>query len=162
MIKLSADAKQAMVLKALNQKDRTVKEIAASHNVGYSTLQKWIKKHRDDAKISNKASVNQLPSRADQFKHILATAGLDEVAVGVYCREHGLYNFQINQWKELFMKQNSTEKNHAEQTELKALRAENKQLKQDIRRKDRALAETAALLVLKKKASLIWGEREDD
>lgn len=46
--------------------------------------------------------------------------------------------------------------------ELKALRNENKLLKQELRRKDSALAETAALLVLKKKATLIWGGLEDD
>jgi hypothetical protein len=46
-------------------------------------------------------------------------------------------------------------------TELKALRAENKLLKQELRRKNSALAETAALLVLKKKANLIWGVEED-
>jgi hypothetical protein len=50
----------------------------------------------------------------------------------------------------------------AAQETLRALRAENRELKKALRRKEKALAETAALLVLKKKAELIWGEREDD
>jgi transposase len=33
-------------------------------------------------------------------------------------------------------------------------------LEQELRRKERALAETAALLVLRKKAQAIWGEPE--
>ncbi len=49
-----------------------------------------------------------------------------------------------------------------ESAELKALRSENKRLKKDLNRKDKALAETSALLVLKKKADLIWGDPEDD
>jgi hypothetical protein len=46
--------------------------------------------------------------------------------------------------------------------ELKTLRQENRNLKKDLNRKDKALAETSALLVLKKKADLIWGDLEDD
>ncbi len=45
--------------------------------------------------------------------------------------------------------------------ELKALRAENNLLKKELRRKDSALAEATALLILKKKANLIWGVDED-
>ena len=46
--------------------------------------------------------------------------------------------------------------------EVKNLKKENKNLKKDLNRKEKALAETAALLVLKKKAQEIWGEPEDD
>jgi len=46
--------------------------------------------------------------------------------------------------------------------EMRALRQDNRALKKGVRRKDRALAETAALLVLKKKSAALWGESEDD
>lgn len=49
-----------------------------------------------------------------------------------------------------------------EKNELKALKEENKRLKRDLHRKNKALAETSALLVLKKKADLIWGELAED
>ena len=44
----------------------------------------------------------------------------------------------------------------------KQLRKENSTLRKDLNRKEKALAETAALLVLKKKAQAIWGEPEED
>jgi hypothetical protein len=47
-------------------------------------------------------------------------------------------------------------------SELQSLRAENLQLRREVRRKDSALAETAALLVLQKKTSLIWGDSVED
>ena len=50
----------------------------------------------------------------------------------------------------------------AEQAETRRLREQVKELKKQLRRKDKALAEAAALLVLKKKAASIWGEPEDD
>ena len=36
------------------------------------------------------------------------------------------------------------------------------ELERELRRKDKALAEAAALLVLRKKAAAIWGESEDE
>jgi hypothetical protein len=47
-------------------------------------------------------------------------------------------------------------------SELKLLKNQIKQLTQELNRKEKALAETAALLVFKKKANLIWGEDEAD
>jgi len=44
--------------------------------------------------------------------------------------------------------------------EIKQLKTENKALKKELNRKERALAETAALLVLKKKVHEIWGTDE--
>ena len=95
------------------------------------------------------------------MQHIIATASLDEAAIGVYCRERGLYTHQLEAWKTDFMKENNSKDHQALLAEMKVLRSENKMLKQDIRRKDRALAETAALLILKKKAEELWGDPED-
>lgn len=159
---LSEDSKQAIVQKALEQKGRKIKELAQLHNIGYSTLQKWVRRYRNNAKINTTVQMaHKELSQAEKFQHLMATASLDEVAVGIYCREQGIYSFQLKQWKEIFMTPKSVEKKQSELSELKSLRAENKALKREIRRKDSALAETSALLVLKKKAALIWGEAED-
>ena len=56
----------------------------------------------------------------------------------------------------------STTKKQDNLSELRALRIENKQLKKEVTRKNSALAEATALLILKKKADLIWGEPEDE
>lgn len=161
---LSLQAQQAIVKKALNRKGQSLVEIAESHNVGCSTLQKWIKRYRENDQngSNNSAHSKVIISRAECFKHLVATSNLDESALGAYCRKHGLYSFQLKQWKEEFMAKNNDQKTQKELTELKTLRAENKLLKQELRRKDSALAETTALLVLKKKANLIWGADEDN
>lgn len=167
MSKLSTEAKQAIIEKALAKDGRTVKEIAESYNIGCSTLHKWIRNNRNDGIIDSGKPVknSQELSLSERFKHLMITASLDETAVGIYCREHGLYGVQLTQWKEAFMTQQPAIKkqdNLALSAELKALRIENKHLKQDVKRKNSALAEATALLILKKKASLIWGEVEDD
>ncbi len=164
MRKLSAEAKQAIIDKVLARDGRTVVEIAKLHNISYSTLQKWIRKVRNGDIIDPVKSVkdNQALSLSERFTHLMATASLDETAVGIYCREHGLYAIQLTQWKEAFMTQKPDLKKQDNLTELRTLRLENKRLKQDVKRKNSALAEATALLILKKKASLIWGEVEED
>ena len=59
------------------------------------------------------------------------------------------------------MKTQQPNKNQALQSENKKLKNENKQLALELRRKEKALAEAAALLILKKKADLIWGVDEE-
>jgi transposase-like protein len=164
MSKISAEYKLAIVQKVLLKDGRTLREIAKTHNIPCSTLSGWVKRCQNndiiDSGSAAKATLNV--SSPEKFQHLMAVASLDEVGIGVYCREHGLYSFQLTEWKEAFMAQPKTDKQQSNSIELKALRLENKQLKQEIRRKDSALAETAALLVLKKKASLIWEEPVDD
>jgi transposase-like protein len=165
MTRLSEEAKKSIVEKALTRKGKGLAEIASLHNIGYSTLHKWIFKYKNsipDARSDNKSLGNTQFKRSDQLRHLLATATLDETALGAYCREHGLYSFQMQQWKNEFMSDDKNQKKQETHAELKALRAENKLLKKDLLRKDRALAETTALLVLKKKADLLFGVLEDD
>lgn len=164
MQRLSTSAKQRIIEKALSKDGRTLNEIAKAHNIGLSTLGKWLRKYRKNGTIKNQINgkMDQNLSISERFQHLMATASLNETEVGVYCRENGLYSFQLTEWKEDFMTQQNAEKEKTKLNELKELRAENKQLKQEIRRKDSALAEATALLILKKKAALIWGEAEDD
>jgi transposase len=150
--RLTKEAIESIVRKALSRGDKTLAEFASENGVGNSTLSKWLKKcqiQKHD-KISN---------RAEQFKHLQAIAGLDETAVGSYCRQHGLYSMQLKEWENDFMQPPSTDQKY--KAEISALRKRNAELERELRRKEKALAEAAALLVLKKKANAIWGEDED-
>jgi transposase len=160
---VSNETKEAIVKKVLGKQGLNLKIIAKQNNVAYSSLTKWIRQYQSGQ--INQATIHLHPktalSRKEKLQHVLATAPLDEQALGIYCRERGLYAMQLTEWKNEMTKDNHEQKNDALLVELKTLRLENKQLKQEINRKDRALAETAALLVLKKKANAIWGEPED-
>jgi len=65
----------------------------------------------------------------------------------------------IQQWKQDFAQGPTTK---LAKSDSKQLKQEIKQLQKELNRKDKALAETAALLVLKKKADALWGFNEDD
>lgn len=164
MVQLSAEAKEGIVQQALNRGSNTIESIARSNNVGLSTLQKWLRRYREGQPLAREDRVTNQPkglSRAEQFEHILSTHNLDEVSLGEYCRKHGLYSHQLTAWREELMSTNQTKTHTKHLSELKQLKDENKRLQRELNRKDKALAEASALLILKKKADLIWGVDED-
>ena len=95
---------------------------------------------------------------------MLETSPLNVAELAEYCRKKGLFAEQIEQWKQACMSANASAIEQEKQQKLQS-RADKKHIKRletDLRRKERALAEAAALLILRKKANAIWGESEDE
>jgi transposase len=95
-------------------------------------------------------------SPEEKLAMVIRCGGLSEEDANKLCREQGLYTHHIQQYKEEFVggvSSSAPEK----KSEAKHLRHENKVLKKELNRKDKALAESAALLVLQKKVNDIWG-----
>ena len=121
------------------------------------TLYKWRKAWRLQGEVvpaSEKEPEGW--SAADKFTVVLETAGLNATELSAYCRQKGLYPEQVDRWRQA--SQDANEKpvlTMKEQKKLEKLRAQDqreiKQLKQELRRKEKALAEAAALLMLRKK-----------
>lgn len=151
----------------------SVREVAETLGIGQSTLQKWIVKSRSQAfeSISNEGAVNvggmgkekrpQDWTPEEKLAMVIRCGALSEEAASKLCREQGLYPHHIQQWKEEFVGGVSASTPAKNTPETKHLRHENKALKKELNRKDKALAETAALLVLQKKVNDIWGSDED-
>lgn len=83
-------------------------------------------------------------------------------ALNAHCRMQGIYPHYIKQWKLDFINGNSPKQKAVSPSEIKTLKRENKSLIKELNGKDKALAETAALLVLKKKVHEIWGNDKDN
>ncbi len=103
-------------------------------------------------------------SSEEKFAVVLETATLNESELSEYCRKKGLYPEQVTEWKTACLKANSSSVDHrkALSEDRKRDKKAIKNLTKELKRKDKALAETAALLVLRKKAQAIWGDPEDD
>lgn len=100
-------------------------------------------------------------SSAEKFSVVMETASLNEVELSEYCRRKGLYPEQINAWRETCMQANTSVSPKVDRARLTTQSKQIKQLEAELRRKDKALAEAAALLVLQKKVRAIWEETED-
>jgi len=95
-------------------------------------------------------------SAADKFTVVLEAAGLNATERSAYCRERGLFPEQVSRWRQAAQDANAKPVlMMAEQKELEKLRAQDqrvtKALKKELQRKEKALAEAASLLVLRKK-----------
>ena len=103
-------------------------------------------------------------SSADKFAVVLETARMNEAELAEYCRSKGLFVEQVADWREACQQANAapSERSRELREQGKSDRKEIKQLKKDLQRKEKALAEAAALIILRKKAQAIWGEPEDD
>jgi hypothetical protein len=101
-------------------------------------------------------------SSADKFAVVVETAAMNEAERGEYCRQKGLYAEQIAAWRAACLQANANEavQSQAQRKQARQARQQIKQLERELRRKDKALAETTALMVLEKKARAIWGDGE--
>lgn len=111
-----------------------------------------------NAKKSDRYSASQ------KFAIVVQTAALNEAELAEYCRKKGLYPEQVKAWRT--QAEDALAGGAILGKELRVLKAADrkriKALERELRRKEKALAETAALLTLRKKAAAIWGEGEDE
>lgn len=167
----TASFKQQAVEKALGRRPGvTLGDLAEEWGVGRSTVQRWIRESRTTPAIktgypSEPMKTEKRPqdwSIDERLAMVITCGALDDVGVSELCREQGIYPYHVEQWKTDFAEGASDKDKISERTEAKQLKQENKELKKALRRKEKALAETAALLVLQKKMDAMWGNDEDD
>ena len=155
------------VEKVLSRSEETsIEDVAKSLGVGYSTLQKWMVQSRNHelelkTDLMTKEKRPQDWNLEEKLDIVIACGSLDETGINTLCREKGLYPHHLRQWKKDFTHGTTGSDKNSGQVQAKQLKQENKDLKKELRRKEKALAETAALLVLQKKVNAIWGNDED-
>lgn len=157
------DHKKAVIRK-LVESGLSLRQFAKLESINLSTLYSWRDKYlkAGSSLADSKSSDGWSPEQ--KFSIVLETASLSEIELSEYCREKGLYPEQIREWKQSCISGNQTQAQQRKQMaqERKADRKRIKELEKELKRKDAALAETAALLVLRKKLNAYWREDEDN
>jgi len=112
------------------------------------------------AKITDSKRPNDW-SAEDKLKVVMEASSLDDEQLGAFLRSKGLHQTHLDQWRSQMLNalQNGSSKKKSRRNNVDAKRI--RALEKEINRKDKALAETAALLVLKKKVQEIWGDEDD-
>ena len=130
---------------------QSVAQISAELGIHVVTLYNWRKAWRLQGEVVPASEKDPEGWGAtDKFTVVLETAGLNATELSAYCRERGLYPvLTLKEQKDL------DRRHQQDQREIK-------QLKQELRRKEKALAEAAALLLAAKKIQAFWGEDADD
>jgi transposase-like protein len=149
--------KDRAVARLLPPESAALEVVAREVGVGVGTLEKW----REDAQ--SRPARGRAWTAGARLEAVIATAAMSEAGKSAWCREHGVYPAELDKWRA------SATAALAEPEEARASpqatrqdRKRIKELERDLLRKDRALAETAALLVLSKKVEAIFNRNKGE
>lgn len=145
--------------------NKLVSVLAGEHGISEQTLYTWRRELKSQGvPVPGNGKNAEEWSSKDKFGVVLETAQLNEAELAAYCRSKALFAEQIAAWREACQEANTqqADRHREQQEQTKNDRREIKQLKKDLQRKEKALAEAAALIILRKKAVAIWGDSEDD
>jgi len=156
MVRYSDDFKARAVARLLPPESAPIPRLSQEIGVSVATLERWM----SDA-LSRPAE--RAWTAAARLEAVITTAAMDEAQRSAWCREQGLFPADLQQWRQSAMAALSQpEEARASPQETREDRRRIKELERDLRRKDKALAETAALLVLSKKLEALFREGEEE
>ena len=160
----SPEFKEQALRKLRERGQRTQQSIADELNISLATLKGWLTAQASLARgLPHGASPlpREVPAQqwspAERLQALNESHGLSGPALHAWCREKGLFEHQLQAWREAFCA--GAEPGAREgRAALRDLQSRHDQLQRDMRRKDKALAEAAALLVLQKKFQALWAD----
>ena len=169
--------KEKMVQKMAGPNARSATSLSEEVGVPQGTLSRWLKQASTVPAVSKKTTTRKKRRRSptgrrakrpqdwtpqQKLQAVLEAAVLGDDELGEFLRRKGLHEAQLEQWREQLTTAApevfGSRRRAKMSPELKRIR----ELEKELLRKDKALAEAAALIVLKKKALAIWGDEDDD
>lgn len=151
----SKEFKDAVITKIVSRGDQTVAEVCKQAGVGLSTGVRWVSERDITPTMKNSKWTAETKMNA-----VFQCNGLSEEELGAFLRKEGLHSHQIDEWRaEILTALAPCRRSKA----IKDSRDQRiRELEKDLNRKDKALAEASALLILQKKVNLIWGNKSED
>jgi len=147
--------KNRAVARLLPPESADVDTVAREAGVLVKTLERW----REE--VQSRPARGRAWTAGARLDAVITTAALDEVGKNAWCREHGVYPSELEQWR--LSATTALAEPKAARASPQDTRQDKKRIKElerELLRKDRALAETAALLVLSKKVAAIFDKGE--
>jgi transposase len=169
-----------MVKKLMAPDAPTHGELARKTGIPQSTLSRWVRqattldevaakkskapgrKRKREGGRSGAGATRRLRERTaeEKLQIVLEAAKLSDAELGSFLREKGVFEIELLEWREMALAGLNREPGVRSATPAEVKRA--RELERELRRKDKALAEAAALIVLKKKVQALWGDEDDD
>jgi hypothetical protein len=156
------ERKGAILKKRLPPNNRLIKELAREAGLAEATVYHGRKAARAAGRWLPDGDTTPAGGRsADKFAAVVETAALNETPLSTYARERALYPEPIRQWRGACEQAHAWERTQSLRVK-EARRADARRLQAlEREQREKALAETAALWVLRKKARAIWGDAEE-
>jgi len=159
----SESFKSKMVQRMAGPRPVSASALAQETGVPQPTLSRWLRSAQDGRMQPRRPpSAPPAPRRPadwsaeERLRVVLEASQLRDAQLGAFLRERGLHEETLAEWRAAALEALGPQKKVS--SDSRRVR----ELEKQLRRKDKALAETAALLVLQKKARAIWGDEDDD
>lgn len=165
MKRYSQELKDAVLVRMMPPNNESIKSISDELGISEQSLYKWRQKARIDGNATpGNGQTSERWSSEDKFLVVLESYSMNQSELAEYCRKKGLFKEQIEAWRSVCLTANTGEINQTKRLtqELKQEKRRTSEIEKDLRKKEKALAEAAALLLLRKKARAIWGDQEDE
>ena len=152
MTHYSEEFRASIAASLLPPNNARVADIVRETGVPKDTLYEWRTRYRNKQGMlpSSGKSTNQY-SADDKLAVIIETASFNEAELGEYCRRKGIYPVQIANWKASMVQGLISEPSKADREQNQKQVRTIQSLEKDLARKEKALAEVVAVLVLQKK-----------
>lgn len=154
----SESFKQSVIKKICTPGGPTIMQISKELEIHHVTIRNWKKIYANMSSMTD--SKDWTPER--KLQAIAQTLNMNENELGEFLRANGLHSTDIEQWKQDFYSTQRPVGRPKLDPELVELRAEKKALTSDLKRKDKALAEMSARIILLKKSRLFFGGTEGE
>ena len=160
-MKYSIGFKQGILKKVLPPESRPVHEVSKEVGLAEQTIRNWMEKAKNGTLVMEDGEIAPGERRSsEKLKLVIESKGIEPERMGEWLRERGLHSEHIALWEQE-LTSIVADKDDALKQELQQTKKKLKETERELARKDKALAEFAALVALKKKAEAIWGDDEE-
>ncbi|MGI6394224.1 MAG: transposase [bacterium] len=161
-MKYSSSIKRGILKKVLPPESKSVLRVSRESGISEQTIRNWIKesKHGSLDVGSGDKSPRYLSNR-EKYHLLIESAKIPPESLGEFLRERGLHSEHLTLWDQEF-REMAEQSGNKKDRKMKELEKRVRELERELNRKEKALAEAVALLVLKKKLDALMEDREDD
>ena len=158
----ASEFKESIVKRMLFPHNEYISTLSRETGIPVDTLYTWRVKYRSRSMGTALSKDRETSSLVPEEKlaAILETMASNEVELGEYCRKKGLYPEQIEEWKKTVLEGLGSPPEKAQRERVSQQAKTIRQLESELLRKEKALAEAATLLMLKKKVDALLEEKE--
>jgi len=158
----SRAVKSSVLKKVLPPDGRSIVEVSRETGINDQTIRNWIKQSESgNLPDGSYESSPRFMTPKEKYQLVLEAAGIEDEQLGAFLRERGLHSEHLTLWDQE-LREMVEQKTDQKDQKLKALQKQVRELEKELHRKEKALAEAAALLMLKKKLSGLMQDHEDD
>ena len=154
--------RHGVLKKVLPPESRSIAQVSQETGVNEQTIRNWLKQSKSGILTSKRAASSPRSlTPKEKYQLVVEAAGIDDEHLGEFLRERGLHSEHLTIWDQELRDMIDAKKDR-QLKENRALKQKVRLLEKDLLRKNKALAEATALLVLKKKLETLLTDNEED